>query len=63
MTTKLLNELKGVMTMRMFSVTLKVDDVQWIEVVRAFDTLEAIKKAKSNSECPESVCIDCRIVF
>ena len=49
--------------MRMFSVTLKVDDVQWIEVVRAFDTLEAIKKAKSNSGYPESACIDCRIVF
>lgn len=49
--------------MCLFAVTLKVDDVQWIEVVRAFDTLEAIKKAKSNSECPESACIDCRIVF
>ena len=43
--------------MCLFAVTLKVDDVQWIEVVRAFDTLEAIKKAKSNSECPESACI------
>ena len=62
MTIKLLNEIKGAIPMCLFAVTLKVDDVQWIEVVRAFDTLEAIKKAKSNSECPESACIDCRIV-
>ena len=46
MTIKLLNEIKGAIPMCLFAVTLKVDDVQWIEVVRAFDTLEAIKKAK-----------------
>ena len=46
MTTKLLNEIKGVMTMRMFSVTLSFEDHEWIEIVKALDTLEAIKKAK-----------------
>ena len=63
MTSKLLNELKGAIPMRLFAVTLKVDDVQWIEVVRAFDTLGAIRKAKTNAECPACVCVECRIVF
>ena len=61
--TKLLNEIKGVMTMRMFSVTLSFEGNEWIELVKAFDTLEAIRKAKLNAECPDCVCVECRIVF
>ena len=55
--TKLLNEIKGVMTMRMFSVTLSFEGHEWIEIVKAFDTLEAIRKAKTNAECPACVCV------
>ena len=62
-TTKLLNEIKGVMTMRMFSVTLSFEGHEWIEIVKAFDTLEAICKAKLNAECHDCVCVECRIVF
>ena len=62
-TTKLLNEIKGVMTMRMFSVTLSFEGHEWIEIVKAFDTPEAIRKAKTNAECPACVCVECRIVF
>ena len=54
---------KGVMTMRMFSVTLSFEGHEWIEIVKAFDTLEAIRKAKTNAECPDCVCVECRIVF
>ena len=62
--TKLLNEIKrGVMTMRMFSVTLSFEGHEWIEIVKAFDTLEAIHKAKLNAECPDCTCVECRIVF
>ena len=61
--TKLLNEIKGVMTMRMFSVTLSFEGHEWIEIVKAFDTPEAIRKAKTNAECPDCVCVECRIVF
>lgn len=63
MTTKLLNELKGAIPMCLFAVTLKVDDVQWIEIVKAFDTLEAICKAKTNADCHDCTCVECRIVF
>jgi len=62
-TTKLLNEIKGVMTMRMFSVTLSFEGHEWIEIVRAFDTLEAIRKAKLNAECPDCTCVECRVMF
>ena len=61
--TKLLNEIKGVMTMRMFSVTLSFEGHEWIEIVKAFDTLEAIRKAKLNAECHDCTCVECRIVF
>ena len=61
--TKLLNEIKGVMTMRMFSVTLSFEGHEWIEIVKASDTLEAIRKAKTNAECPDCVCVECCIVF
>ena len=54
---------KGVMIMRMFSVTLSFEGHEWIELVKAFDTLEAILKAKLNAECPDCVCVECRIVF
>lgn len=37
--------------MRMFSVTLSFEGHEWIEIVKAFDTLEAIRKAKLNAEC------------
>lgn len=53
--------------MRMFSVTLSFEGHEWIEIVKAFDTLEAIRKAKLNAECPVCVyvcvCVECRIVF
>ena len=52
--------------MRMFSVTLSFEGHEWIEIVKAFDTLEAIRKAKLNAECPACVvlcCVECRIVF
>ena len=61
--TKLLNEIKGVMTMCMFSVTLSFEGHEWIEIVKAFDTLEAIRKAKLNAECPDCDFVECRIVF
>ena len=61
--TKLLNEIKGVMTMRMFSATLSFEGHEWIEIVKAFDTLEAIRKAKANAECPDCTCVECCIVF
>ena len=61
--TKLLNEIKGVMTMRMFSVTLSFEGHEWIEIVKAFDTLEAICKAKTNAECHDCTCVECLIVF
>ncbi len=61
--TKLLNEIKGVMTMRMFSVTLSFEGHEWIEIVKAFTTLEAIRKAKLNAECPDCDCVECCIVF
>ena len=60
---KLLNESKGVMTMRMFSVTLSFEGHEWIGIVKAFDTLEAIRKAKLNAECPDCTCVECHIVF
>ena len=47
--------------MRMFSVTLSFEGHEWIEIVKAFDTLEAIRKA--NAECPDCACVECRIVF
>lgn len=57
--TKLLNEnQKGVMTMRMFSVTLSFEGHEWIEIVKAFDTLEAICKAKTNAECHDCTCVN-----
>ena len=49
--------------MRMFSVTLSFEGHEWIEIVKAFDTLEAIRKARLNAECPACVCVECRIVF
>ena len=49
--------------MRMFSVTLSFEGHEWIEIVKAFDTLEAIRKAKLNAECPDCDCVECRIVF
>ena len=49
--------------MRMFSVTLSFEGHEWIEIVKAFDTLEAICKAKLNAECHDCVCVECRIVF
>ena len=61
--TKLLNEIKGVMTMRMFSVTLSFEGHEWIEIVKAFDTPEAIRKAKAKAECPDCACVECRSVF
>ena len=61
--TKLLNEIKGVMTMRMFSVTLSFEGHEWIEIVKAFDALETIRKAKINAECPDCGCVECRSMF
>ncbi len=61
--TKLLNEIKGVMIMRMFSVTLSFEGHEWIEIVKAFDTLEEIRKARLNAECPDCACVKCCIVF
>ena len=51
------------MTMRIFSVTLSFKGHEWVEIVEAFDALEAIRKAKTNAECPYCVCVECCIVF
>ena len=49
--------------MRMFSVTLSFEGHEWIEIVKAFDTPEAIRMSKTTAECPDCVCVECRIVF
>ena len=49
--------------MCMFSVTLSFEGHEWIEIVKAFNTLEAIRRAKLPAECPDCTCVECRIVF